>query len=92
MWKKTICDALEHEIAYIGTSRAIGWHASTVFCSAFYGAYFKGKGKGQTPIDHAFNSATRAIEAFTTISGEKCPYSVSILKPSRKAKKHVVGH
>lgn len=89
-WKKTIRDSLEHEIAYIGTNRLVGWHASTVFCSAFYGAYLKAKGKGQTPIDHAYTSATRAIEAFSTITGEKCPYSVSILKPSRKAMSHVV--
>lgn len=91
LWKRTLRDSLEHDIAYIGTSRQIGWHDSTVFCSAFYGAYLKAKGKGLTPAEHALDSASRAVEAFTILTGTKCPFSVSILTPSRAAMRNVVG-
>lgn len=45
-----------------------------------------------TSVEHAFDSASRAIEAFTILTGEKRPFSVPILTPSRAAVRNVVGH
>jgi len=84
-WQKALRDCLHGEIVYIGTSGLIGWHESTVFCSAFYGALFRNKGKGQTKTDQALDAATRAIEAYSAITDRPCPYKVMVLTPSRRA-------
>jgi hypothetical protein len=44
-WQRAVRDCLQGEVTYIGTSANIGWHDSTVFCSAFYGALFRGRGR-----------------------------------------------
>lgn len=62
-WQKAIRDCLQGEITYIGTSGSIGWHESTVFCSAFYGALFRNRGRGATPAEQGFDAAERAVEA-----------------------------
>jgi hypothetical protein len=37
-------DCLQGNVTYIGTSAMVGWHESTVFSSAFYGAPFSQSG------------------------------------------------
>jgi hypothetical protein len=89
-WKRAVRSCLEHDITYIGTSRQIGWHDSTVFCSAFYGALFKRRGKGLSPAEHSYEAATRAVTAFETITGAESPFRVVVLTPNRDAKRYVV--
>lgn len=84
-WQTAIRDCLQGPITYIGTTALIGWHESTVFCSAFYGALFRNKGRGSTPSAQAADAAERAVGAFEQLTGRKCPYKVVELKPSRQA-------
>jgi hypothetical protein len=86
IWQKALRDCLHGPIVYIGTSALVGWHESTVFCSAFYGALFRNKGKGLTPADQSLDAAGRAIEAYTAITDRTCPYKVMVLDPSRRAR------
>ena len=53
VWQKAVRDCLQGEITYIGMSAQIGWHESTVFCSAFYGVLFRNRGKGLSPAAQA---------------------------------------
>ncbi|GAA4244339.1 hypothetical protein [Dactylosporangium darangshiense] len=85
-WQKALRDCLHGDIVYIGTSALIGWHESTVFCSAFYGALFRNKGKGFTPFEQALDAAGRAIDAYAAITDRICPYKVMVLQPSRQAR------
>jgi hypothetical protein len=85
-WQKAVRDCLHGEVTYIGTSAYIGWHESTVFCSAFYGALFRHKGKGMTPAQQAHDAAQRAIQAYTLLTDRPCPYKVVTLTPSRRAR------
>ena len=85
-WQKALRDCLHDAIVYIGTSGLIGWHESTVFCSAFYGALFRNKGKGLSKTAQALDAATRAIEAYSAITDRPCPYKVMVLDPSRRAR------
>jgi hypothetical protein len=85
-WQKALRDCLHGEIVYIGTSAEIGWHESTVFCSAFYGALLRNKGKGFTPADQALDAAERAINAYCAITDRPCPFKVMVLEPSRQAR------
>lgn len=85
-WQKAVRDCLRGEVTYIGTSAMVGWHESTVFCSAFYGALFRNKGKGFTPAEQAQDAAERAIEAYTVLTDKPCPYKVLTLRPSRVAR------
>jgi hypothetical protein len=41
IWQKAVRDCLQGDVTYIGTSAQVGWHESTVFCSAFYGALLR---------------------------------------------------
>ena len=84
-WQKAVRDCLHGGIVYIGTSALIGWHESTVFCSAFYGALLRNKGKGTSPTEQAYDAANRAIDAYMTITDRPCPYKVVLLDPSRQA-------
>lgn len=84
-WQKAVRDCLRGDIAYIGTSAQIGWHESTVFCSAFYGALFRNKGRGYSPAEQACDAAERAIAAYTRITDRTCPFRVTTLTPSRRA-------
>jgi hypothetical protein len=85
-WQKAVRDCLQGEVTYIGTSAQIGWRESTVFCSAFYGALFRNKGKGVSPAEHAQDAAKRAQEAYVLLTDRNCPYKVITLRPSRWAK------
>jgi hypothetical protein len=78
-------------VTYIGTSTAIGWHEGTVFCSAFYGALFRNKGRGSTPADQAFDAAERAIDAYVQITDRPYPFKVFTLTPSRWAQRALVN-
>ncbi len=86
VWQKAVRDCLQGEITYIGTSAQIGWHESTVFCSAFYGALFRNRGKGLSPAAQAEDAALRAQDAYTRLTDRSCPYKVVKLTPSRRAK------
>ena len=86
-WQKAIRDCLQGPLAYIGTSKNIGWHESTVFCSAFYGSLFRNKGQGLTPSKQAVDAATRAIEAYQVLTETACPFKVVTLEPSRVARR-----
>lgn len=86
-WQTAVRDCLQGEVTYIGTSAAVGWHEGTVFCSAFYGALFRNKGKGMPAAEQAEDAAYRAIRAYMEITGRACPYKVKILKPSSWARK-----
>ncbi|MGW9193074.1 hypothetical protein [Micromonospora chersina] len=85
VWQKAVRDCLQGEVTYIGTSAIIGWHESGVFCSAFYGALFRNKGRGMTPAEQARDAAERAIKAYTLLTDKSCPYRVTTLKPSKRA-------
>ncbi|MEV4535919.1 hypothetical protein AB0J82_19055 [Asanoa sp. NPDC049518] len=85
-WQKAVRDCLQGEITYIGTSGQVGWHEGTVFCSAFYGAFFRNKGKGLTPAERALDAADRAIDAYSRITDRPCPYKAITLTPSRRAR------
>ena len=87
VWQRAIRDCLQDNITYIGTSANIGWHESTVFCSAFYGSLFRNKGRGATPAEQAADAAARAAESYKILTGRKCPYTVSVLTPSRAARR-----
>lgn len=85
-WQKAVRDCLQGEVTYIGTSSLVGWHESGVFCSAFYGALFRNKGRGLTPAEQAQEAAERAIEAYRTLTDRPCPFRVTTLSPSRRAR------
>ncbi|HEV7707965.1 MAG TPA: hypothetical protein VGP16_07220 [Asanoa sp.] len=85
-WQKAVRDCLQGEITYIGTSAQVDWHEGTVFCSAFYGALFRNKGKGLSPAKRALDAADRAIDAYTKITDRPCPYKAITLTPSRRAR------
>lgn len=85
-WRKAVRDCLAGPITYIGTSAAVGWHEGAVFCSAFYGALFRNKGKGRNSAEQARDAAERAIRAYEMLTDRKCPYSIYELTPSRAAK------
>ncbi|MBB5868166.1 hypothetical protein F4553_001545 [Allocatelliglobosispora scoriae] len=84
-WQKAVRDCLQDDVTYIGTSSMIGWHESTVFCSAFYGALLRNKGKGSTAAEQAQNAAERAQTAYVTLTDRPCPFKVVTLSPSRRA-------
>jgi hypothetical protein len=85
-WQKALRDCLHGDIVYIGTSARVGWHEGTVFCSAFYGALFRNKGKGLTPAEQALDAADRAVKAYEALTDRTCPYKVMVLEPSRQAR------
>jgi hypothetical protein len=85
-WQKAVRDCLHDDVTYIGTSTQVGWYESTVFCSAFYSALLRNKGKGLTPAGQAQDAAKRAQEAYTLLTDRNCPYKVMTLSPSRWAK------
>ncbi|MFF5081719.1 hypothetical protein ACFY36_32110 [Actinoplanes sp. NPDC000266] len=85
-WRDAVRDCLQGDVTYIGTSANIGWHESTVFCAAFYGALFRNKGKGMTVGEQAYEAADRAIRAYSLLTDRQCPYRVSLLSPSRRAR------
>lgn len=78
---------IEEPLAYIGATRAIDWRESTTFTSAFYGAYLKDRGRGFTALERGTNAAERAIAGYKAIVAGLCPYKVTELRPSRKAKR-----
>lgn len=86
VWQKAVRDCLQGEVTYIGTSAIIGWHESDVFCSAFYGALFRNRGRGMTPTEQARDAAERAIKAYTLLTDKSCPFKVTTLKPSQRAR------
>jgi hypothetical protein len=85
-WQRAIRDCLQGDITYIGTSAAVTWHDSTVFCSTFYGGMFRDKGKGLTPAELAWYAADRAIRAFELVTDRPCPFKAMSLTPSRAAR------
>jgi len=89
-WKSPLRNMLEHDICYIGTSRPITWHDSTVYCSGFYSALFRKKGRGVSRLAQALDAHERASEAYSVITGIACPFKATVLTPSRWAKAYVV--
>lgn len=86
VWQKAVRDCLQGEVTYIGTTSMIGWHDSTVFCSAFYGAMFRNRGRGVSLAERAIEAAEKAIEAYMLITERSsCPYRAVTLKPNRRA-------
>lgn len=85
VWQKAVRDCLQGAVTYIGTSTIIGWHESGVFCSAFYGALFRNKGRGLSPSEQSRDAAERAIRAYELLTDKRCPYRVLTLKPSKRA-------
>jgi hypothetical protein len=85
-WQKAVRDCLHGDVTYIGTSAQIGWYESGVFCSAFYGAFFRNRGRGLTPAQQAQDAAERAIEAYRKVTDKACPFRVMTLSPSRWAR------
>jgi hypothetical protein len=85
-WQKAVRDCLQGDVTYVGTTAAVGWHEGTVFCSAFYGAFLRNRGKGFTAAERAFDAADRAIAAYERITDRPCPYRVMTLRPSRRAR------
>lgn len=88
-WQRAVRDCLQGPVTYIGTTSKIGWHESTVFCSAFYGALFRSKGRGSTPAEQARDAAERAVTAYEALTSKKCPFKIVELVPSRKAKREL---
>lgn len=86
-WQKAVRDCLHDDVTYIGTSAQVGWHESTVYCSAFYGALLRNKGKGLSPAEQAEDAAKRAQEAYTLLTDRNCPYKAMTLSPSRHARR-----
>lgn len=84
-WQKAVRDCLQGPVTYIGTSAMVSWYESTVFCSGFYGAFFRNKGKGVTTAERALDAAERAIGAYERLVDRKCPFKVKTLKPSASA-------
>jgi hypothetical protein len=91
-WRRAVRDCLQGDVTYIGTSAYVGWHESTVFCAAFYGALFRNKGKGFAPMEQARDAAERAIHAYVQLTDRPCPYKVSSLSPSRQAQTLLNGY
>jgi hypothetical protein len=87
VWQRAVRDCLRGDVTYIGTTAAVGWHDGTVFCSAFYGALFRNKGKGLSPAEQAQDAAERAIRAYQELTDRSCPYKVTTLNPSRHARR-----
>ena len=88
---RAIRDCLEQPITYIASKRSVGWHESTTFASAFYGAYFRDRGKGMTPVVRGRIAADRSIAGFQEIVAGPCPFTVQDLTPSRRARS-ALGH
>jgi hypothetical protein len=65
----------------------ITWRESTTFGSAFYGAFFRDRGKGLSPAERGLRAAERAIEGYTKIVDGSCPFTVQTLDPSRAARR-----
>ncbi len=86
-WQKAVRDCLQDDVTYIGTTSLIGWHESTVFFSAFYGALLRNKGKGYSPAQQAEDAAYRACVAYEGLTDNSCPFRVMTLSPSRRARK-----
>jgi len=78
-------------VTYIGTSTQVGWYEGTVYGAAFYGALLQRRGRGRTPLDQGLDAADKASQAFTMITGNKCPYRAALLEPSRTAKSAMAG-
>jgi hypothetical protein len=87
IWQRAVRDCLQGPITYIGTSRLLGWHESTIFCSAFYGALTRNKGKGQGKAEQGMDAATRAIKAHRLITDTPSGFKAVTLAPSRRATK-----
>ncbi|GAB2485956.1 hypothetical protein [Jatrophihabitans fulvus] len=87
VWQRAVRDCLQGDIAYIGTSRQVGWYEGTVFSSAFYSALLRNRGARTSGLEQAQNAAERAINAYSNLTGETCPYKLKVLSPSRHAKR-----
>jgi len=85
LWQKALRNCLQGPVTYVGTSSSVGWHDSTVFCSAFYGALTRHKGRGVAPREQGFDAAVRASKAFITLTDRKSPFKAVELLPSRAA-------
>ncbi|KGN41184.1 hypothetical protein [Knoellia aerolata] len=85
VWQRAIRDSLQDSILYIGTTKAVGWYEGTVFASAFYGSLLRRRGRGLSALDQGRDAVAKASDAFTTVTGRKCPYQGRVLSPSRRA-------
>lgn len=84
-FRRGVRDLLHNDTGYIGTSRQVDWFDGTAYMSAFYTAFFRTRGKGQTIVDRGADAARRASEAYEATLGRKSPYGWSALTPSRDA-------
>lgn len=84
---RAIRDCIEGPITYIGATRAVDWRESTTFASAFYGAFFRDRGKGLTSAQRGYTAAQRASKGYEAIVAGRCPFKVVELEPSRQARR-----
>lgn len=85
VWQRAIRDCLQGPITYIGTTRLLYWHESTVFCSGFYGALTRNKGRGRAKAEQGMDAATRSIQAYQLIADKPSSFKAATLTPSRRA-------
>lgn len=85
VWQRAIRNCLQGPITYIGTTRLLYWHESTVFCSAFYGSLTRNKGRGRDKSEQGMDAATRSIEAYELITDKPSGFKAVTLMPSRRA-------
>jgi hypothetical protein len=78
-------DCLEGECTYVGATRTIDWRESTTFASILYGSLLSRTGPGATGPDWVKSCADRAIKAYEDAVGGPCPFTTTLLRPSRAA-------
>lgn len=88
---RAVRDCIGGPVAYIGARRTVTWHESTTFASAFYGSFFKDRGKGLTPVERGMRAARRAVEGYEAIVEGPCPFVEKELAPSRRARMALSG-
>ena len=84
---RAIRDCIELPVTYIGARRTVSWHESTTFAAAFYGAYFRDRGRGINLAERGMRAATRAVTGYEAIVAGPCPFQVATLDPSPRAQR-----
>ena len=85
--RRQLRHTLIDDLAFIGTTRNVGWHDGVVWSSAFYGALLRRKGAGLDPVKRIVDAADRANRAFKEVTDRKSPYRCDVLEPSARALK-----
>lgn len=85
--RQEVRKCITNPIAYVGTTREVGWHDGVVWNSGFYGALLRRKGAGIDRVERVVDAADRASRAFTVITGRKSPYRCDVLTPTQRTVK-----